>query len=677
MKLAALSLVPFLALMGQALAAEDSANMMLEEIVVRGQKESPNQESLNIREVRESSARDMGEALQSVEGINIVRKGAIANDIVLRGFQKDNINVLMDGARLHGACPNRMDSPSFHYDFAEIEQVNVIKGPYDLSNPGGMGGTVDAITKKPRKGPGADLNMTYGSYNSVNASAVASYGADKADILAGYAYKQSDVPKSGDGKMITDIYDANSSNRYKSADIDSNAYKINTAWGRFGVKPGDNSRMDLSYSYQDARHVLYPYLLMDAVYDRTSMVNWTYKLTGASSALKDAKLQFFWNRVNHLMDDRYRQSSAPSATVTRDYSMQTDASTEMLGAKLSGAASLGGGVIRGGLDYYRRNWNALNRRSMYTMGSPYTLLNMIPDADISNAGVFAEYELPLGETITAKGGMRVDIARAKANSDNPVVSAGRSRDFTELGANLQLAATPAEGLEIFTGVARSSRIPDQKELFISVPGTKNTFGNPELSATNNYEADIGAKYSGESFYVNGSVFYSSLKDYINLRGYQVGAVRNLTYENIDANMRGAELGSQVSLPLDLFLRGSFSYAEGQNETGGRPLSEIAPFKALMSLRYDKGSYFVEAAENISARQTRVDTSLQETETPGWATTDFKAGYFYKGISLYAGVCNIFDEYYFSYLSYLRDPFASGAKVPENGRNFYVTLAWKF
>ena len=136
-------------------------NRILEEITVRGEKESPMEESLNIREVRESPARDMGEALKQVEGVSYVRKGAIANDLVLRGFQKDNINVLVDGVRIHGACPARMDPPSFHYDFAEVEEVKVVKGPYDLTNPGGLGGTVDARTKKAAKGGGGDLNLTW------------------------------------------------------------------------------------------------------------------------------------------------------------------------------------------------------------------------------------------------------------------------------------------------------------------------------------------------------------------------------------------------------------------------------------------------------------------------------------------------------------------------------------
>ena len=94
-----------------------------------------------------------------------MHRGAIANDIVIRGFQKDNINAFLDGVRLHGACPNRMDPPAFHYDFAEVEDVQILKGPYDLANPGSLGGLVEATSKKPKKGLNADLSVTGGVSN--------------------------------------------------------------------------------------------------------------------------------------------------------------------------------------------------------------------------------------------------------------------------------------------------------------------------------------------------------------------------------------------------------------------------------------------------------------------------------------------------------------------------------
>ena len=57
--------------------------------------------------------------------------------------------------------------------------------------------------------------------------------------------------------------------------------------------------------------------------------------------------------------------------------------------------------------------------------------------------------------------------------------------------------------------------------------------------------------------------------------------------------------------------------------------------------------------------------------------NFKAGMKYKGLSISAGVENVFDRLYLEHLSYQRDPFSSGVKIPEIGRNLYLNLSWTF
>ncbi|MDU0460621.1 MAG: TonB-dependent receptor [Geobacteraceae bacterium] len=655
------------------------AETVLDEITVRGSREPAQEESLSVREIRESPARDMGEAIRSIEGVSSVRKGAIANDPVIRGFQKDNINVLIDGMRIHGACPSRMDPPSFHVDFAEVDKVRVVKGPYDLGNPGSMGGMIDVTTRRPRQGWGGDLSLTYGSWDTVNASAIGSYGGDRFDALLGYAYKYSGVPESGDGKRITDVYPATSPNRYRSNAIDSHAYEINTGWLKFGYKPTANSRTELAYSYQDADHVLYPYLKMDADYDRTNRLNWNYSVKNISDTIREVKLQAYWDRIGHLMDDRLRMSSTASMMVTRPYSMQTDARTEVIGGKAATTIKLAGGEFSGGMDYYTRNWNALNQRAMYTAAVPYSTLNMIPDVYADNLGVYGEYEYPLAETVRLRGGLRGDFTWIKADNGNPLVTAGTSTDFQNVSANLQLTYTPVKGLDLFLGFGRGTRTPDPEELYIIVPAAPPAVtwkGNPDLKSTVNHQADLGMKFSAERYYVSASFFYSDLTDYVNF--YSPSATSK-SYQNIHARMWGGELGSQISLPLDIYLKGALSYTQGENLTDDRPLSEIPPLRGLVAVRYDNGTYFGELTENLTREQDRVDGGLNEAKTAGWATTDIKFGYSYRALSLYAGVNNLFDQYYVSHLSYLRDPFSAGVgvKVPENGRNFYLTATYRF
>ena len=145
-----------------------------------GTQPQNSRENLEMHEVRESSAKDVGEALANLEGLWKIRKGGVANDVVLRGFQQGNINVLIDGARINGACPNHMDPSAYHADFAEIEAVEVTKGPFDIRNQGSLGGTVNLVGRKPLDGFQSGANLSIGSFGFWNPSVTGSYSGGKA-----------------------------------------------------------------------------------------------------------------------------------------------------------------------------------------------------------------------------------------------------------------------------------------------------------------------------------------------------------------------------------------------------------------------------------------------------------------------------------------------------------------
>jgi len=675
--------------------------IMLGEIVVKGAELPSNEETLTIREVRESPARDIGEALEVLPGLSALRKGAIANDIVLRGLQGDDINVLMDGVRVQGGCPSRMDPPSFHFDFAEVETIEVIKGPYDLRYAGGMGGLVNAVSKRPKPGLHLSALATYGSFEQVQTSVTGSYATDSFDALAGYAYKYSLPPKSGNGKRITDIYPATSKNRYRDNKLDSRAYEINTAWVKGGYQLTSKAHTELGFAYQDADHVLYPALYMDAEYDRTKRLNWTTTVDSPAELIDEIKLQLYWTDVDHLMHDEFRVSSLPSPRVTRDYMMETDADTTIVGGNLSGTVNVGPGQLNGGIDLFHRNWDATNRSAMYM---DYAAQPMIPDVDENQAGLYAEYAWPVTDQVKIKGGLRVDYADADATKLDsnrlnalyqpyyPGENLHKDNDFIEPSANLQLFWQATEGIEIFTGLASASRMPDPQELYIGLqriptmmaPASTNWIGNPALDPPRNNQADLGIKFSGEAFYVNGSLFYSHIDDYINIAnvadpdGPGFGTLPPAkTYQNIDARLWGGELSSQISLPYDLYLMGNLSYTEGENLDTNDPLSEIPPLSGSVGLRYDNGIWFAEVQEKFAAKQDRVDDNLNEEKTSGWGITDLKTGANLDRWSVIAGVNNLFDKFYYTHLSYQRDPFRTGERVPETGAFAFVTVMYKY
>jgi len=667
-------------------------NLLLEEIEVKAKKET-GVESLEIREVRETNAKDTGEAVEVLDGIAKLRKGGIANDIVLRGFQRDNINVLVDGVRIYGACPNRMDPASFHLDFAEVDRIDVLKGPFDIHNQGSMAGLVDIKTKEAKPGTHGELNLNYGSFNSFNSSATASYGAERFDILIGGAYKYSKPYEDGDGLRFTEVYPAASSHRYKDSEKDGTAYNIKTWWTKIGFSPVKDQKLELSYTKQEADDVLYPYLFMDAEYDDTDRVNVVYKIDRIGDTLKAIKIQTYWNKVKHDMTDEKRCSSTMdpatcSNGLPRPYSMKTYAETETSGGKIEGQFGFAG-ETNIGIDYYLRNWDNTTTMAMKSgMMYMYSDQASVPDVDTTNIGVYIEQKNKLTDKLDLTAGLRLDSTETEAGTDRtPLYNlyyAGSMTGDTDTypSGNIQFTYQFTESLSTFLGFGHAVRVPDPEERYFALQkmGTMmapDWVGNPELKPTENNEVDLGMKYSIGTALLKLNLFYSDLKDFVVVREIFNGTRYAKTYSNVDAVMYGGEASSIVTIPSDFYLTAGLSYTRGKNDTEDTNLPEIPPLKGRVSLRYDNNTYFGEIEGMFAATQTKVDTVFHEKETAGWGIANLKAGYSYKGLKFFAGVRNIFDKKYNEFLSYSRDPFASGVKINEPGRTFYANLQYAF
>ncbi|MBW1805807.1 MAG: TonB-dependent receptor [Deltaproteobacteria bacterium] len=648
----------------------------LEEIVVRGTRQINPEEVLDIRDVRETPARDVGEALKTIEGVNLIRKGVIANDVIIRGFQRDNTNVLIDGMRLYGACPNRMDACPFHVDFAEIEEVTVLKGPFDVKNAGSLGGMINIKTLSPQKGATAGINALVGSYENINGSFNASYGGEKADALFGYSYKYSLPYKDGDGDRITEQYPATSPNRYREGEEDDKAYAINTYWTKLGFNPADNQRMELSYSRQEANDVIYPYLLMDAVYDDTDRVNWTYEASNVLRGVEKLSAQFYWNQVRHKMTDWRRVSSVGWAT---GYMMKTFAETRTFGGNVGLEFNVYEGVLAAGVDYYLRNWEA-------DTTLPTGIQDSIPDVDVRDVGTYAEYARSVTEEVRLILGARFDHVKTEANENRgdfyALYHGTRDREETDSygSGNIQVSYTPVERVELFAGFGLSVRPPDPVERYFALarPMTKpNWVGNPDLDPAKNREFDIGIKYLGDLFYGKATFFYSDVKDFITIYNAPAlsGGKNARSYRNVDATLYGGELSLNLDLPKNFTLNGGLSYTWGRDDSFDKPLFEIPPLEGRMALRYAMEKYFAEIEGIWTDDQGRVDDELNEEKTAGWGIMNLKVGVTYKKLNVFAGIQNVLDRQYFEHLSFQRDPFRTGIKVPEIGRNFYINLSY--
>jgi iron complex outermembrane receptor protein len=157
-----------------------------------------------------------------------------------------------------------------------------------------------------------------------------------------------------------------------------------------------------------------------------------------------------------------------------------------------------------------------------------------------------------------------------------------------------------------------------------------------------------------------------------------------SFANVDASLVGGELG--WSLPIvfgRVFVSGDVSYVRGRQDGDAArgiaegPLAEMPPLRGRVAARFDDGRFFGSVEGVFAADQDRVDASLNEVRTPGWGAMNASAGLRQGGLRVTVGLTNAFDRLYVDHLSYQRDPFRSGVRVPEPGRSLFVNASFFF
>ena len=638
--------------------------------------------SFESAEVRQSAARDVGEAVAVTPGIWKLRKGGIGNDVVVRGFRSQDMNILVDGQRIYGACPNHMDPAAFHADFAEVDRVEVGKGPFDVRHQGSLGGIVNVVTRKPEPGWRATVNASGGAYKFMNPAGTASYGSDKFSALGGFSYRASDPYEDGSGRSYTEL------TNYRPSEMDKNSFKIWTAWGRTSYQPAQGHLLQAAYTRQQADHVQYPYLMMDAIYDNTDRAQLGYRINRRVGPLDWLHAQAYFTRVDHWMTDEYRTSSI---SLIRDYSMGTHAKTDALGGTVEG----GIGALTLGLEGFRRGWDA----QAYMAPMAYKTQYSIPDVSTDTLGLYGLYGWEVNQKLRLDFAARVDTVRtaadeAKANTNLYFAYNGTrtTRDDDTLpSGSVRLKYKLSETVEFNAGAGHAARVADPVEKFYALQrkGT-DWVGNPDLNPSRNTGIDAGIATHFRGLFVGGSVFYNWIADYIQVldrpRINTVPGVMNKSarsYGNIDARLYGGEVEAAYALTPKIILSSDLSYVRGTQEPDpaanieSSNLAEIPPLRLRLRLRYDAGRYFAEAEGVFSAAQNSVNSDLLESPTPGYGIANLLVGVNLGAVSVQLIASNIFDNLYYENLSYQRDPFRSGVRVYEPGANLFINFTYRF
>jgi iron complex outermembrane recepter protein len=630
-------------------------------------------ESVAADKLRECPAPDLGQALDGEPGIARTRRGALGSDLVLRGMPGRNVTVLVDGQGLCPACPNRMDPPVFHVDFAEVDRVEIVRGPFDVKNMGGLGGTVNVITRRP--GPGIEIEpaMSYGAAGAANPSLAASWGGKKVSALGGVSYREARPYRDGDGQRVTEHAG------YRSDARASDAYRVGTAWGRV-FHHDERGLVQLAYTRQRADHVLYPTLMMDAIKDDTDRVQFLWETA-------HTKTQVGYARVDHWMTDELRASATAAA---RAYSMATQARARTFGARFNREK----GDLKLGAEIGRRDWDARAELA----ARAYAPQAALAAATTDTLGAFALVEHDVNLALSLSAGVRLDRAlsrvdEAPGNLDLfEAYHATRERrrgDWLPAGS---LKATWRHGRsQLSLSLGHAARPPEPTERFYALRRAgADWVGNPRLAPSRTSGAELAYRIEAARVRVVGALFASHVADYVTVadqaRQRDVPGVSNTlarTWANVDATFLGAETQLSLIVTSRVFVDAGLSTVRGSQRPDSASglhstrLPEMPAATGRVALRYDDARIWVKLETLLASRQTRVNSDLREEETPGYGVINAAAGLRLGGARVTLGAANVFDRYYVEHLSYQRDPFRSGLRLPEPGRTLYAHATMRF
>ena len=600
---------------------------------------------------------DLAEALsKNVPSISLVRRSGIANDIILRGQKKDNINILLDDAKIYGACPNRMDPSTSHVLTNNIQSVKVIEGPYDVENFGTLSGLVKVETKEPTKDVHSEINLNAGSFGYKKASATVSGGMDRFKLLVSTSTEEGDQYKDGNGNDFSEQQIQKNvpyTNQYSNTKQKAFEKKTLLTKGQFNIN--DDQEIKLSYTANRSDNILYPTGSMDADYDDSNIYTVGYTARNLGDFSKELNLDYYYSDVDHPMSTTLRnRKMTPTSMMTMD-PMVSRLKTSIWGSKVKNSVEVADSLVTVGLDTSVRNWRAVD-----------TATPSIPSSDTTNKAIFSKIEKSFGK-LDLEFGTRYDYTDVDTSKAiNP-----EDKKYVGLNANVFGIYNIDENTKYFAGVGKSSRVPDARELYHS------TAGNSTLEQTKNYEADVGFDKTIGTFNIRPKLFYSVLKDYI----YNSG-----TFENIDAKIYGLDVSGFYFMTENFSLDYGMAYQRGKKDgeyTGNdKDLAEIPPLKGNLALNYEmnKSKYTAEVVAVDS--WDSYDSSAREQELGGYAVFNLKyTNQLHKNIGLTLGVDNVLDKTYASTNTYQDITYltVNNERILFNdpGRYGYVNLKYSF
>jgi len=666
----------------QALYAADTEQ--LDTVVIEAEKPLQTNPTQRGSTEQIGPSADGGDFLRNISGVSGTRMGGHGIDPIIRGQSQNRLNVLLDGAFVHGGCPNRMDPPTAYSPMETYDSVTVLKGSQTVRyGGGGSGGTVLLERNTPR----LSEDKLYRGHLNAGFKGNSDTRDLSADVTAGN--------EQGFVRGITQWSEADNYNDGKNRGVRS-AYKTRSGTLILGYTPDNKTRAELSFENSCEDDVLFAGAGMDAPESEHQAVRFRFKHDRLNAEL-------YYSDVFHVMDNfSLRELTAPMK-------MRVDSTSRTFGGRLHWAFKGIGWNWLAGLDYQQNQRNAERFAGMPMAGALNNLQAIMwPEADLQQPGLFLEMDTMLSKDGWLKAGLRYDYVSASADAANQAAMGGATAsdlyrmyyadsetEQTEhnIGGFLSYTHTLNDNTEMSVSISRSVRTADATERYLAASNKTAMMrwvGNPAIKPEQHHQVELGLSWENDTFSHSTAVFYSQVSDYI-LRDRARGQTgirqsdRASIYRNVDAELYGFEWEMQCRINANVVAKLDAAYVYANNTDEERPLAQTPPLEGSASIEYQEKIWLLGSRLRFAANQNRVDDSamtgsgLDAGETGGFGVLDLYGRYQWDEVTFSAGVENLFDRVYAYHVNRANsDPFNPEAvRVNEPGRSFWLNARLSF
>lgn len=649
--------------------------------------------------LQHSTSVSLADDLQDIPGVEVTDNAlAGRKQIRIRGEASSRVLILIDGQVVSYQRAGQNYGAGLLIDESALERIEVVKGPYSvLYGSQAIGGVVNFITKKGGDKPLAgSVKAVYNSATAGWEESAAAWGSiGNFDYRINGSYSDQGDRDTPDGRLPDTNFRNNGQGVWLGYNLDR--HKIGLSLDRY--KLSTQTWFDDPQGQFDDFSVKIPKL-------EREKIGLFYDYAADGDYLKNIHFDAYTQTIERKFENRVKTTQIIPSPMIKALTVSNQTNTNdkqyTQGVTLQGNISLpANNTLVIGTQYQhdkiKQDTDGSTRQTAATGffdTQTRTLSNN--EAEQSNTSLFAQNDWRFADDWTWTVGARQYWLSSKLNRNDTQLfqSSGTTRRSTGGNAvhddqrvtSTSLRYSGFEDLELRAAYAQGYVFPTLTQLFMQTSaGGSVTYGNPNLKAehSNNYE--LGARYKGNMWLIDGAIYYSEAKDYIASLTCSGQPVCNgnttssrggyYYYDNIDrAKTWGMELTAEYNgWAVSPYLSGNLirRQYEGNTiktwDTGEPALTGRVGLKHtwLMNVANVTSDVFIRAASRAKDK-----TGTTEKNAPGWATLNLAFNTEFGPQDQYQvnlALNNLTDKRYRT----------AHESIPDAGFNAAVGFAWNF